>query len=236
MCSKVQTVAEIHQHEDNDSGHSSSYEGVGATAQDDYLVPISVEMPEEPAPPVPNSPPHNHQSDGRTRLFSNESRTNQGATASPIGAVSNSAYAPNPIPGSQLSQDLNLKAAARPRVNLQRPALGSRVYNASPNTGKAAGNRSPASPLSGNPRFPHPGSVSSEPTSPWSPRSADGPEGASSVFTPLLEGVRPRSGKKRSDMSNVSSGYGSDMSPSEPVPPPDYRAILEGVTETDILC
>ncbi|XP_012937860.1 vascular endothelial growth factor receptor 2 [Aplysia californica] len=272
--SQVQTVAEVHQHEDNDSGHSSSYEGAGAAANDDYLVPISVEMPEEQAPPVPSgAQPHSQRErgdrttaqpasggEGRTRaLPSNRSRGSQGSSSSqggpvpsPVGAVSNSAYAPNPIPGSQLSHDLNSKAAAaaKPRPQqLQRPALGSRVYNAGPNgsggssTGKTAGGRSPASSLPMNPfaRYHRPTSATSpEPTSPQTPPLSDiGNSEAAGASQPLLEGFKSRVAKKRADLplllSNTSSGYNSDMSPSEPTPPPDYRAVLEDVTETDIL-
>lgn len=58
---------------------------------------------------------------------------------------------------------------------------------------------------------------------------------------PLLDGrVRIRENKSRNGvgsaklMSNTSSGYSSDLSVGEPSPPPDYRAVLEDVTETDI--
>ena len=36
-------------------------------------------------------------------------------------------------------------------------------------------------------------------------------------------------------LSNASSGYNSDLSPAESTPPPDYRAVLDEATETDIL-
>ena len=59
---------------------------------------------------------------------------------------------------------------------------------------------------------------------------------------PLLNGpLRTRIGHFRNGLnegrflSNASSGYNSDLSPAESTPPPDYRAVLEDATETDIL-
>ncbi|RUS88306.1 hypothetical protein EGW08_003944, partial [Elysia chlorotica] len=80
------------------------------------------------------------------------------------------------------------------------------------------------------------------PDSPTDSTNFDGNESVSSPSHPLLNGpLRNRIGHFRNGLSegrylsNASSGYNSDLSPAESTPPPDYRAVLEDATETDIL-
>ncbi|CAL1530864.1 unnamed protein product [Lymnaea stagnalis] len=300
---QVHTVAEIHQPEDNDSGHSSSYEGTGPTSvggmdNDDYLVPISPQKqptcsscpslkssnlnqtkntrsspPDSKLPRLRNPPQtrSDNVSDNNNGIKSSEKgRISDSSTSSypddyrnsgqggsggfvpSSPAVNNLAYSfLPPAPPPPLSASTNSKHAKplSQESGLPRYQGNTKVYKAGVNDsagGSGTKNSRPPTltPLTNPFAKYHPfvrPSSGLELQNPNNPviDSNDAEDGEAS--NPLLEGVRTRLSKARNGlaagrfMSNTSSGYNSDLSPGEATPPPDYRMVLEDVTETDIL-
>ncbi|XP_059141244.1 vascular endothelial growth factor receptor 2-like [Physella acuta] len=261
---QVHIVAEVHSQEDNDSGHSSSYEGtaIGGVDADDYLVPVSLQEKKSAAPEdvdaAPTSPayvnlPSSSVKDtklprylrsplsGSAGAKPTEKAQRETGEFTPSGvAVSNLGYSSTaPVSNSGVSSQKHKPLS--PDSGLPRYQGNSKPAGARPaaelKTSRPPSLTTPLSPLT-NPfakyQLPRPAS-SAEPPNP----SNDGAAPGSSQ--PSLDAVKTRLAKTRNGMgpsrfgSNTSSGYNSDFSPVEPVPPQDYRMVLEDVTETDIL-
>lgn len=287
-------VAEVHNPEDNDSGHSSSYE-VNASSPveaDDYLMPIEpanhkAPMPESPitfssvnnpsyigvddaAPLIPApAPPPSSKSYVKPTISKNGPKpAPPSSSSSSSSSAKNSSSYPNDY--RKLKSGHSLKSLPAPPPNpTQIPSAGNndtqvkqsadkssmkptsldapiprfhsntKVYSQGGRNNSNAVTQQPNStqPSANPPSTSTPSSSSSNQTPSSLPLTSSGASDhtSSQVPTGYVNGIHARNGVLPPRfVSTSSSGYNSDASPCELTPPPDYRLVMDDVTENDI--
>ncbi|KAH9507838.1 hypothetical protein Btru_053021 [Bulinus truncatus] len=256
---QVDTQVEVYRAEDNDSGHSSSYEGAGPSNSgvdnDDYLVPVSPsdrlpdfdgdvdELHEAPFPQASCKPKFSESKlpelrkapgadVGKRQLSYPGDYRNLGRNGG-IGAVSNLTYGSLPQAPSVINSKLLTQGGTRNYGG----ATSHPPTTLAPLTNPFTRYQNRPSPATES----DPQSPSDEGQFPDTTQITVSEDDESFASQPLLDEVKPRLTKTRNGfgpsrfVSSTSSGYNSDLSPVASTPPPDYRMTLEDVTETDIL-